>query len=248
LAGILSVTLSYPPALETLGEFRRDAKRALVIGLGAGYLPRALATQGMTVDTIEIDDAVVDAARDYFGFRPPGRMIVGDARYEIRQLRERYDLTIHDCFPGGEMPWHLFSVEMLQTLRGRLEPGGILALNFFGLLEAQGTSALTSVARTLDAVFPHRLTLAPAPGQELFDRLFLVSDQPVALPAGEPARALSAGGREAYGQLASKVTSLDAQGAVVTDDHNPLESLQLSKGEAYRRVVLSRFSLDLLAQ
>jgi hypothetical protein len=175
-------------------------------------------------------------------------VIVGDARYEIRQLTGRYDLIIHDCFTGGEMPWHLFSAEMLQTLRDRLEPGGILALNFFGLLEGGGTNALSSVARTLDSVFPHRLTLAPAPGHELFDRLFLVSDREVALPSGPPARALSAGGRQAYGDLAGKVTALEAQGAVVTDDHNPLESLQLSKGEAYRRVVLSRFSLELLAQ
>jgi predicted membrane-bound spermidine synthase len=236
-------------ALETLGELRPQARRVLVIGLGAGYLPRVLAKQGMEVDTIEIDPAVVRAARDQFGFTPPGDLVVGDARYELRRLSKRYDIIVHDCFTGGEMPWHLFSAETLRTLRAHLADDGILALNFFGLREGRKVDPLSVVAATLDAEFAHRLTLAPAPGEELSDRLFLVSPQPIALPPpGPPRRALTAGGRQAWARLPEMVVTLAAADLRASDDFNPLESLQLRKGEAYRRLVFERFSPEFLAQ
>jgi predicted membrane-bound spermidine synthase len=236
-------------ALETLGEFRPAARSALVIGLGAGYLPGALAKQGIAVDLIEIDPAVVRAAREHFGFVSPGELIVGDARYEVRKITKKYDLIVHDCFTGGEMPWHLFSAEMLHTLHQRLNDGGILALNFFGLAEPGRVDPLTAVAATLDREFPHRLTLAPSPGSDLFDRLFLVSDRAVTLPAGAPARNLSIGARNSFERLGSLVTEMPAaHDLIVTDDHNPLELLQLRKGEKYRQIMLSQFTPELLAQ
>jgi spermidine synthase len=247
--GTTDVPFPYLYATEALVELRPQARRALVIGLGAGYLPGALARLGLEVDTMEIDPEVVRAAKDYFGFEAPGALFVGDARYEIRRLTGRYDIVIHDCFTGGEMPSHLFSLEMLETLKARLEPGGILATNFFGLNEGARASALGAVATTLDAAFPHRLTLAPAPGKELFDRLFVVSDQPLVVPGPNPKYALSPRAREALEKMSSMVVPLPAvAGLVVTDDDNPLEMLQLRKGEAYRRVLREHFGTALLSE
>jgi hypothetical protein len=243
------VLFPYLYVLESLAEFRPRARSALVIGLGAGYLPRALAQQGLAVDTIEIDPEVVRAAERHFGFAAPGALMVGDARYEIRRLERRYDLIVHDCFTGGEMPWHLFSIEMLRALHDRLADGGILAVNFFGLSEGRRVEALSLVASTLDAAFPHRLTLAPAPGRELFDRIFLVSDQPVRLPTGTPARVLSPGARQMLEALPDLVTSVAGPGGlIVTDDYNPLESLQLRKTDAYHRMIREQFGAAVLAQ
>jgi predicted membrane-bound spermidine synthase len=248
-AGTEDVPFPYLYVLETLGEIRREARSALVIGLGAGYLPRVLAGQGMTVDVIEIDPEVVRAARMYFGFTPPGELRVGDARYEVRALSRDYDLVVHDCFTGGEMPWHLFSAEMVRLLRDRLTPDGVLAVSFYGLLEGREGEALSSVAATLDAEFPHRLTLAPAPGRELFDRIFLVSASALELPAGPPTRSLSAGGRLAFDALPEMVVQVaGGRGLVVTDDWNPLERMQLRKGEAYREWVVGRFGVELLSR
>jgi predicted membrane-bound spermidine synthase len=247
--GTAEVPFPYLYVLEGIAEFRPQARRALVIGLGAGYLPGALARQGLEVDTIEIDPEVVRAAETYFGFKAPGALAVGDARYEVRRLARRYDIVIHDCFTGGEMPSHLFSLEMLETLRARLEPGGILAANFFGLNDGARVSALSAVATTLDAAFPHRLTLAPMPGNELFDRLFLVSDRALDVPKPPARRPLSPGAQDALLSLPSMVTALPAvAGLVVTDDDNPLELLQLRKGEGYQRRMREHFGLDLLAQ
>jgi protein-L-isoaspartate O-methyltransferase len=241
--------LPYLYVLESLPELRPQARRALVIGLGAGYLPAALARQGLEVDTIEIDPEVVRAAETWFGFKAPGALTVGDARYEVRRLTRRYDIIVHDCFTGGEMPSHLFSLEMLQALRARLEPGGILATNFFGLNEAARASALSAVATTLDAAFPHRLTLAPVPGNELFDRLFIVSDRPLAVPGPDARHPLSTRAAESLASMPSMVTELPGvPGLVVTDDDNPLELLQLRKSEAYQRRMREHFGVELLSQ
>ena len=51
-------------------------------------------------------------------------MIVGDARYELRQLDKTYDFIIHNCFTGGTVPAHLLSLKMLQELRLMLNQRG----------------------------------------------------------------------------------------------------------------------------
>jgi hypothetical protein len=76
-----------------------------------------------------------------------------------------------------------------------------------------------------------------------------VSGEPLVLSARVARPALSERAREAAEKLPSMVTALPAvPGLVITDDDNPLESMQLRKGEAYRRVLREHFGRALLAQ
>ena len=59
-----------------------------MVGQGAGHMAMTLKDHGIITDTLEIDPAVAQAARDYFDFTPTGKTIIGDARYEIRQLKD----------------------------------------------------------------------------------------------------------------------------------------------------------------
>jgi predicted membrane-bound spermidine synthase len=124
--------LGYQEVLSLLPAIYPNAARALLIGLGGGHVARDLKAQGVMTDTIEIDPAVAEAARRWFHFEPTGLFLVGDARYEIKNLSARYDLIIHDCFTGGSEPTHLLSREMLNELRAMLNDRGILALNYVG--------------------------------------------------------------------------------------------------------------------
>jgi hypothetical protein len=94
--------LSYQDIVGLIPALRPKMTRALIIGLGAGHMAKVLNERyGIIVDTLEIDPLVAQAAVDYFDFKPTGKAIVGDARYEIRHLTGNYDLIIHDCFTGG---------------------------------------------------------------------------------------------------------------------------------------------------
>jgi spermidine synthase len=113
-------------------------RRILVVGLGGGILPRALAKllPGATIDTVEIDAAVVDVAQRWFLFAPSDRVRVAvqDGRvYVKRQLKAgaRYDLVFLDAYDHEYIPEHLLTREFLQEVRALLAPGGVVVANTF---------------------------------------------------------------------------------------------------------------------
>jgi predicted membrane-bound spermidine synthase len=149
--------LSYQDIVALIPALRPKMAKALIIGLGAGHMKDVLYDRsGSVADTLEIDPAVAAAAVEQFGFQPSGRMIVGDARYEIRHLAGPYDLIIHDCFTGGSEPAHLLTVEALAQLRGLLSPDGILAVKLVSFAAGPNSAVLAAVGRTIDQHWPHR--------------------------------------------------------------------------------------------
>lgn len=231
--------LGYQVILGQLPLFRPEARTALLIGLGGGHVAVDLKTKGFaSVDTIEIDPAVADAARRYFNFQPTGDFIVGDARYEIKRMLKRYDLIIHDCFTGGSEPTHLLSLEMLRELRGMLTRNGMLALNYVGFSEVDGLNAVASVYETLRSLFPH-LRVFVTERTELTDFILVASESPLVLdPHSSDLRV--------QWLLQHENGRPSGLGRVVTDDYNPMESLQTRKAEAYRRLFMERVAADLL--
>jgi len=228
--------LGYQVILGQLPLFRPRADQALLIGLGGGHVAKNLKGQGISTDTIEIDPAVADAARGYFDFKPTGDFIVGDARYEITRLTKRYDFIIHDCFTGGSEPTHLLTREMLASLRGLLKADGILALNYVGYAQGEGADAVASVYQTLASVFP-TVRVFITEKQELTDFIFLASASALEPDPANPRTPWLL--RHAQGAPAG-------QGVVITDDYNPMESMQVRKAEAYRKLFMERIAFDLL--
>jgi spermidine synthase len=217
--------------------------RALIIGLGAGHMAKILSDRyGMVTDTLEIDPAVAEAASDYFGFKPTGQAIVGDARYEIRHLKGPYDLIIHDCFTGGSEPSHLLTVETLEQLKGLLDKQGILALNFVAFSQGQQHKSLASVAKTVDQVFPEQSVFISEPGKDFNDFIILAGNQAINLDS----KGLMS---DQIAWLKSRVFPVDkSNGLILTDDLNPLEHLQTAKAEYYRHFIVDWLGADLLVR
>jgi len=239
----------YLSLLEGLPHYRPEGRTALVVGLGAGYLPMALAAHGVLTDAIEIDPAVAHAARTYFPWKPPRRLIVGDARYELARLPDRYDFIIHDCFTGGSIPAHVLSAEMLRDVREHLTPGGVLALNFFGFNRGAEASALEAVVATVRSLFPHHRVLTTAPEGNPIDNIILASEQPLTATAHAGPCSLSPAALAFLERAdALQVALTRGGGFVITDDFNPLETLQIPKAEAYRDMLAKRLGLDVLAR
>src|SRR5882757_2374091 len=140
---VMTVGVVYPP----------EVRRVLMIGLGGGsissYLGRFM--PDATIDTIEIDPGVINAAKTYFGMRETARVryLEGDGRVYLNRHKETYDLILVDAFQGGYVPFHLLTKEFYALLRQHLAPGGAAVFNVH-----DGTKLYASTLLTLAAAFP----------------------------------------------------------------------------------------------
>jgi spermidine synthase len=230
--------LHYQTIIASLPVLRPAASDALLVGLGGGHIARELKAKGLTTDTIEIDPVVAEASLNYFGFKPTGEFIVGDARYEVKKLNKQYDFIIHDCFTGGSEPTHLLTVEMLSDLRRLLKQDGILALNYVGFTRGDGTQAVASVYKTLKSVLPN-VKVFITEKTEMTDFIMLASNSEIDLDANS---------RDQRSQWLTdhQFVLSEEGGLLITDDYNPMESMQLRKAEAYRELFLKRVAPELL--
>ena len=224
--------LTYQQIVGLLPLMRQGMSQALVIGQGAGHMAGDLfAHHGIRVDTIELDPAVAEAAERHFGFVKSGIQRIGDGRYEVRKLKGPYDLVIHDCFTGGSEPTHLLTQEALMDIKRTLSERGLMALNLVAFRSPDANLPLRSVVKTVSAVFGHVRVYRSEPDNDFNDFIILASDQPL---EAESKRLTSA----MLTWLEARETEVDSAGGIlITDDYNPLESLQVKKSEHYRQQV-----------
>ncbi|KIP12728.1 hypothetical protein PHLGIDRAFT_97360 [Phlebiopsis gigantea 11061_1 CR5-6] len=144
-------------------------QNALMIGLGAGISTNAFIKHGVSTTIVEIDQAVYDAATEYFGLKvaEPEKVHITDGRGFVIQTRRAleearqagepvdesglYDYVVHDLFSGGGVPGHLFTLRFWQDLRQIIKSDAVVAVNFAGELESDSSKA---VYLTLKEVFP----------------------------------------------------------------------------------------------
>ena len=130
-----------------------EVKRILMIGLGGGsistYYGRAM--PDVHIDTVELDQRVIDVAKQYFALRetPRVRYIAADGRVFLNRSKDQYDLILLDAYRGGYVPFHLLTREFYTLVKSRLTPGGAVAFNVH-----DGTKLYHSTVKTLGDVFP----------------------------------------------------------------------------------------------
>ncbi len=126
-----------------------------VIGLAAGTIPKQYnrVFDGLTIDGIELDPAVVQAGRDYFALDDPNiNVIVGDGRYELNQLPGQYDVITLDAYKVPYIPWHLTTQDFFYEVRDHLTDNGVVAVN---VGRAPNDRRLVeAITATLQMVFP----------------------------------------------------------------------------------------------
>ncbi len=128
------VSLSpYTHILDALAHaYVPDARSAVVLGLGAGIVPRDFKGDGLDVDVVDINPDAVTAATEFFGFDQKDISIrIEDARNFVRRCAEKYDLVILDLFQGDGTPDYLLTVEFFRDVRRCLRNGGAAIMNAF---------------------------------------------------------------------------------------------------------------------
>jgi spermidine synthase len=224
--------LTYQQIVDLMPLMRPGMERALVIGQGAGHMASNLfAHHHVRVDTIELDPAVAEAADRHFGFIKSGQQRIGDGRYEVRKLKGSYDLVIHDCFTGGSEPTHLLTREALLDIKRILRENGAIAVNLVAFKSPDANLPLRSVVKTVSSVFGQVRVYRSEPDHDFNDFIILASDQSLEMKG----RKLTA---SMVDWLHDRETKLEFNsGILITDDFNPLESLQVKKSEHYRQQV-----------
>ncbi|MBF0559423.1 MAG: fused MFS/spermidine synthase [Nitrospirae bacterium] len=225
-------------------------KNCLVIGLGVGAVPTWYESMGIVTDVVDISPEVFAVAETYFGFRNHGGKFVEDARYFLSKSHNKYDYVILDVFNGENTPSHVLSLEALQLISRRMNSNGILAVNLINSLRKEARIAgsfiktLRQVFSTVD-IYPCDVPDSELNNVELFAYNFphvqLDRDRLKSLPYHPMVAAKT---RDQIGREFTLPS--DAQGIILTDDYNPVDSWDLRLKEALRTLELSYTDKDML--
>jgi spermidine synthase len=213
--------------------------RALVVGLGAGATPGALAQHsGVQVDVVELSESVISAA-PFFRLanadvlqRPNVHISIDDGRNFLLRNRRPYDVITADVVhPYDAGATNLYSVEYFSLVARSLSPNGIM----IQWVSPGSAFEHSLIVRTFLQAFPNStvwlggdlLIGSPSP--------LRISRQELEARLADPAARASladVGFNHAQDVLAQfrgnaeELRAYAAEGPVLTDDHPILEYFQ----------------------
>jgi len=136
-----------------------DPRRIFTTGLGGGCLPTAIHHHlpETTIQCVEYDPLVVDAATRFFGFLPDStlRIAIDDGRRWLEQhpSNERFDIIILDVFDDkGDVPHPMTTLEFFQLCRSSLSEKGVLIINLL-YLDPHRTARIKTVSALFDYLY-----------------------------------------------------------------------------------------------
>jgi len=226
----------------------QPVRKALVLGLGAGFVPKLLHRYLKEVGTlrkivtVEINPMMYHVAVRYFDFpdhekwRSECPVVFADARTFVRNCKEKFDAIVVDTFLGDNAPTHLLSYEMFSQLRRILEPTGRMSINIFGSMRGPGSRLIAALVRTLRRgpdgkggpfpfvqIFSQAATAVP-------HNVYILAGPAGTRPHGKELKAIRVpafAGDEVRASLRDTTAELAGvdRAPVLTDDFNPAESL-----------------------
>jgi spermidine synthase len=212
--------------------YAKNVHSILEIGFGGGrtawYLHRFLPNVAIT--SVELDPAVVQLARKYFGVRdePNFQVVNRDGRLFLSESKDRYDIILIDAYRGPFVPFHLLTKEFYQIVKDHLAEGGVVAQNV-----EPTTMLFDSAVKTIDAVFP-QLDFYRADGNVVTIAYDSAERKPEDLAATARDRDNAYGLRYSLAEMLNDRRRIDIAGGqvidanakVLTDDFAPVEALK----------------------
>jgi len=191
----------------------------LHVGGGGFSVPMYLeATRpGSYNHVLEIDDVLLDVARDELGFVTGSDMevTIGDGRLSVDDFADdSFDVVIGDAFGGQSVPWHLTTTEFIAKIDRVLRDDGIYVMNIID--GDENRFAEWEIATLLDN-FEHVEVIIHPDGidRRVRNEILVASDQPIPPLSFDPADGLLVDDLEAF---------VDG-GKVLRDDFAPVEQL-----------------------
>jgi spermidine synthase len=230
-------------------------KSCLVMGLGAGIIPLWYEKRGIRTDVVDISPQIFTVAEKYFGFHASGETVAEDARFFLNRSQKKYDYIILDVFNGDVLPEHVLSLESFEMISRHLNDNGILGMNVVGSVK-NDTFLTASMIKTLHQVFTTVQIYPTFDPDNPYSQnsgignleVFAYNFPPVTLNRTQlqslPFHPLAASARNTIGVLFSFPP--ETPGMVLTDNYNPIDSLELGIKEEVRRRLLAGANIEML--
>ena len=159
--------------------YKPDAKRILMLGGGGYSVPKYLLngarSQDITVDVVEIDPGVTQAARDYFDLKdsPKLKIYHEDARTFLnrtaRDNTEKYDAVLMDTFGSWTViPFQMTTVETAARLREILKPDGVLIVNVIASVMGPQSGVFHGIYKAFSTSFPAMMVFPVTAPQKVY--------------------------------------------------------------------------------
>jgi spermidine synthase len=218
-------------------------KRVLMVGLGAGVIPTWFARRGCEVDAVDINEQMLELARDWFGLRvPPVRVFIDDGRRYLQKCPPAtYDLVLLDAYNGEEVPTHLVTEEAYAAVKRVLKPGGAFLTNYVAYREKEKGRMTASIARAMEVSFPSVEVFASGKPGELNNLIIVARTQPGPY-SGVPSFETS--GKEPLtlaDVLKDRVEIGEPYQGRLTDEYAPVEWLERRVRFVWRKEMLGHF-------
>ena len=170
--GLTGMYYDYALAAPLMAEKCEDV---LILGLGTGtfaeqcleYFP------GCSVTGVEIDEKIVNIAREYFDLPEEVNAVVGDGRAWLTASDEQWDVIMVDAYQDITIPFQMSSVEFFTEVYNHLKPGGVMVVNMSMRSESEG-SMNEYLMDTIKSVFPYAWTVRVSSGTNM--ELFATAD------------------------------------------------------------------------
>lgn len=223
IRNVSELTAPYSRTIATLIEERGIVPtHVLTLGAGAYSLPKYIETSYPDAQQtiIEIDPAMTEIAKSFFGFIPTEAMDIRheDARIFVNEHAKEnktYDIIIADAYSSSlSVPFHLTTKEMMEGLITILDDDGILYMNVISGTSGNNAEFFWSMVKTMRTQFPYVAAYRVHPERAP------VSVQNVILVASrQPIDTYTLRGQVSIPDDVSEIS----QGIVLTDAFAPIE-------------------------
>jgi spermidine synthase len=227
-------------------------KSCLVIGLGAGLIPRWYDNRGIDTQVVDIDPMVVELAGLHFDYGGKDRVHIQDARYFLNTADKVYDFLILDVFNGDTTPGSLLSHEAVKLYSETMTPEAVLGINMVGSLKREPLMT-ASVIKTLKQEFD-QVEIYPTFDPEQnggTGNLVIVAYRGASREIDWGVMRRNAVDTFAYNDVWSNIGRRfsfpeNTPAMVLTDDYNPIDFFDAALRESVRREIIQSTDWDML--
>ena len=205
-----------------------DVKSLALVGSAAGTVALQYTKfyGPIPIDGAEIDPAIVDVGRTYFGMTEPNFTVhVQDGRYWLRNEVRKFDVVAVDAYRPPYIPFHLTTQEFFSEIKNHLNDNGVLAINAGHTISDYGL--VDVLASTMKSVFPNVYVLdVPMRGSPVGNSLVIATKSASRIQnfRDNLARADNPVFQQ-IGASAENVREVTATPVVFTDDQAPVEEV-----------------------